>query len=368
MVGVQVADAQRLEPGAEGLVVLALYDDLGLAVTVEVGDGRRGVQLVVLDDQVLRGGLVTVGELDEHRPACDVAAVGSPCVEVAVRRRLEDVEPAVADEVDEDGWGDGALGRETRERQVGSWDRRRAHSLGHDLGPPGSPVTRRVPDVGPPGRARRDHGQVSGVVEVAHGDVGHQRLVPRIDAGMSAGDGRRVGPHGPAGQLVAGRRIDGVHHAVGVAEDDVEVAPALEVDEGGLALAAGTDAVREAGQQRGVVMDEERAPVLADPARGIGDEKAQGDGVLLRRLVASSSKRACRPLARTPAAGWPQVDGAERAVERPGVRTPNPRSGTRRRWARARAPPAPSIRIPTIDGPPRGRARGQMTRSSGHRG
>ena len=62
-------------------------------------------------------------------------------------------------------------------------------------------------------------------------------------------------------------------HAVGVAEHDRQPPLALEVDERRLALASRADAPREPGQQGRVVVDGDRAPLLAHAAAGVGDRR-----------------------------------------------------------------------------------------------
>ena len=156
-------------------------------------------------------------------------------------------------------------------------------------------------------------------LEVADGDVAHDRLVARVDPRVRLGHHRRVGVRGPPRQLGARLRVEGVHPAVGVAEHDGQATRALQVDERGLALAAPTDALGEAGLPRAVVMHGDRAPLLAHPAGRVGDPDPEGDRVLLGGLERLGRRKRVRrvPERRRDRA---QVDRSERAVERRAAR------------------------------------------------
>ena len=119
---------------------------------------------------------------------------------------------------------------------------RERHDAGRRLHrPAGSARAVGAPHVDLAGRGRGDDPEIAVVVEVADGDVDRDRLVAGIHPGPPARllDLGRVGAHREARQLAARRGVDRVHEAVGVAEDHLQVAEAGEVDERGLALAAG---------------------------------------------------------------------------------------------------------------------------------
>ncbi len=132
----------------------------------------------------------------------------------------------------------------------------------------------RVPDVDPAGAAGADDPLLAVVVEVADRQVREQRLMAGVDPLVAFGHLGGVGEHGEAGQLAA-VAVERMHAAVGVAEDDRLLAGALQVGEHWLALAAGTELAREPGAQAGVMVNGDRAPLLAHAAAGV--EHAQPD-------------------------------------------------------------------------------------------
>ena len=67
--------------------------------------------------------------------------------------------------------------------------------------------------------------------EIADGDVGDDRFIAGLDPFVGDHDGLGVGVDRPAGQFLAGCRVDGGHVAVRVAEHYVQASGALQVDE-----------------------------------------------------------------------------------------------------------------------------------------
>ena len=82
------------------------------------------------------------------------------------------------------------------------------------LGPPGEQTAVRTERVHAPARRRHHDVELAVVLEVSHGDVAEDRLVPRMDAPMSSNVGERIRVSRPAGRLVPGVWVDRVHEPV----------------------------------------------------------------------------------------------------------------------------------------------------------
>ena len=291
---------------------LASHDDLQLRIVVELRQRRvRAEAEVVHADRRARVARVVergpgdrhgVGDAHLDRPIAgpNFGAVGSVLVDVAVVAGLDDLEAPVTVPVGQDRRGEHPLVGDARVFARGARRLERDDALGGLLGPAGPARPLRVPHVELPGGRRGDDPQVAVVVEVANRDGDRDGLEPRVHARPAAAlhDDGRIRRDGKAGNLGAGRRVDGVDVAVGVAEDDLQPAEPGDVRERRLALAARREAVVARGARRDlttgaggavpdpsrkarrpvrVVVHEDRAPLLAGQHRRVGRRVAHAD-------------------------------------------------------------------------------------------
>ena len=345
------AEAEELlEPERE---LLALDDDLHLAVAVEIGERRRRDELAVAHVDGARGDRPG-RQLRVDGPARDGPPVGGEGVQPAVPRALQHVEPRAAGQRRQHGGRERPPARQPRVRRVGRGHAQARGGRADLPRPPRPQAAAMVEDVHAPGQRGGDDLRPAVTVEVAD-RRGHADGVPGHGHGARA-PGRRApqteaqdpGARRPAGELPAAPVHD-VHGAAAVGEDEVLAAVAVDVRRDRRHPVAEPEEAREAAAPGGVVHDGDRPAVLAQQPAVVGGAHAQRDRVLLGRAqVVAVLERALPQRARhlceiqrgqapgqPPAGHAAAAQRAEVGLGRLGSRRPLRRPGEARGTARA---------------------------------